>query len=178
MGKKAEVRARGKEHEAAKAKARAVSHVPDEADRTNGRSRIGSNKDGGTTILGEARPGTSRQLANDQPCIGIHGSLNRFPHTIAVHILSVLLVLIFPVILMILRVTVLIQVTPTLLNPRCVFAFILVLGSGLFPELARIAPVRVVINRPAKLFVRILLGVRGIQVTALYRTTCRLMTRV
>ena len=87
LGKKAEVRARRKESEAAKAKARATNRVSDEEVRTNGRVRIGSSKDGGTTTLGEARSGTSRRLANDQPCMGIHGTLNRFHHTIVAHIL-------------------------------------------------------------------------------------------
>ena len=154
MAKKADIRAKRKGKAAAKVKARVENNVSDEVVRASGSNKIGNNRDGGAMAApGEARPRTSRRLANDQPCMLIHSFTNRF-HTITMHILSVPLRMIVPVTLMILHATMLIQSAPTPMNPLLVSAFILVLGSDLFLELARFAPMKAVIDPPATKVVR------------------------
>ena len=88
MAKKAEVKARRKERAAAKEKDKVESPAYVGEVRTSGSSRTGSSRDGGTTAaLGEARLGTSRGLANDQLCMGIHVIIKCSHHTLATHIM-------------------------------------------------------------------------------------------
>ena len=153
--------------------------MSDEEVRTSGSNKTGSNRDGGAmAVPGEARPRPSRRLANDQPCMLIHLFMTCVRHTITVHILSVLLLPIFPVMLMILRVILLFRLVPTLTNPLLVSALVLATRSDLSLELARITPVKAVIGLPALQNVRFPLGTMNILLTTLYRTACRLMTQV